>query len=154
MENYFFLLNYATSEGAVYHTVLYYQPLAITPLPSEVLCWLFIWVVTNSVHCLSNINLTMTRAVSDKWNEVLLCASHNIRDVRLSTHPKDASILVKNLSQGHKCHDLVSNPTLCWSESRRACEFCALNTSTTCLLTRISCGNGYFGWLTQYKRST
>ena len=30
MENYFFLENYATSEGAVSHNVLYYQPLPIT----------------------------------------------------------------------------------------------------------------------------
>ena len=30
MENYFFLKNYATSEGAVPHNVLYYQPLPIT----------------------------------------------------------------------------------------------------------------------------
>ena len=29
-ENYFFLKNYITSEGAVYHYVLYYQPLPIT----------------------------------------------------------------------------------------------------------------------------
>ena len=30
MENYFFLENYVTSEGAVSHNVLYYQPLSIT----------------------------------------------------------------------------------------------------------------------------
>ena len=30
MENYFFLENYITSEGAVSHKVLYYQPLPIT----------------------------------------------------------------------------------------------------------------------------
>ena len=30
MENYFFLENYITSEGAVSHNVLYYQPLPIT----------------------------------------------------------------------------------------------------------------------------
>ena len=30
MENYFFLENYVTSEEAVSHTVLYYQPLSIT----------------------------------------------------------------------------------------------------------------------------
>ena len=30
MENYFFLKNYVTSEGAVSHNVLYYQPLPIT----------------------------------------------------------------------------------------------------------------------------
>ena len=30
MENYFFLENYVTSEGAVSHNVLYYQPLPIT----------------------------------------------------------------------------------------------------------------------------
>ena len=30
MENYFFLENYVTSEEAVSHTVLYYQPLPIT----------------------------------------------------------------------------------------------------------------------------
>ena len=30
MENYFFLENYATSEGAVSHIILYYQPLPIT----------------------------------------------------------------------------------------------------------------------------
>ena len=30
MENYFFLENYGTSEGAVSHNVLYYQPLPIT----------------------------------------------------------------------------------------------------------------------------
>ena len=30
MENYFFLENYATSEGTVSHNVLYYQPLPIT----------------------------------------------------------------------------------------------------------------------------
>ena len=30
VENYFFLENYVTSEGAVYHRVLYYQPLPIT----------------------------------------------------------------------------------------------------------------------------
>ena len=29
-ENYFFLKNYVTSEGAVSHNVLYYQPLPIT----------------------------------------------------------------------------------------------------------------------------
>ena len=29
-ENYFFLENYVTSEGAVSHKVLYYQPLPIT----------------------------------------------------------------------------------------------------------------------------
>ena len=29
-ENYFFLENYVTSEGAVSHNVLYYQPLPIT----------------------------------------------------------------------------------------------------------------------------
>ena len=29
MENYFFLENYVTSEGAVSHNVLYYQPLPI-----------------------------------------------------------------------------------------------------------------------------
>ena len=29
MENYFFLENYGTSEGAVSHSVLYYQPLPI-----------------------------------------------------------------------------------------------------------------------------
>ena len=30
-ENYFFLENYFTSEGAVSHNVLYYQPFPITP---------------------------------------------------------------------------------------------------------------------------
>ena len=30
VENYFFLDNYVTSEGAVSHNVLYYQPLPIT----------------------------------------------------------------------------------------------------------------------------
>ena len=30
MENYFFLKNYVTSEGAVFHSVLYYQQLPIT----------------------------------------------------------------------------------------------------------------------------
>ena len=30
MENYFFLENYVTSEGAVYHNVLYHQQLPIT----------------------------------------------------------------------------------------------------------------------------
>ena len=30
MENYFFLKNYATSEGAVSHNILFYQPLSIT----------------------------------------------------------------------------------------------------------------------------
>ena len=30
VENYFFLENYVTSEGAVSHKVLYYQPLPIT----------------------------------------------------------------------------------------------------------------------------
>ena len=30
MEDYFFLENYTTSEGAVSHDVLYYQPLPIT----------------------------------------------------------------------------------------------------------------------------
>ena len=30
VENYFFLENYGTSEGAVSHSVLYYQPLPIT----------------------------------------------------------------------------------------------------------------------------
>ena len=30
VENYFFLENYVTSEGAVSHNVLYYQPLPIT----------------------------------------------------------------------------------------------------------------------------
>ena len=30
MKNYFFLENYGTSEGAVSHNVLYYQPLPIT----------------------------------------------------------------------------------------------------------------------------
>ena len=30
MENYFFLENYGTSEGAVSHNVLYHQPLPIT----------------------------------------------------------------------------------------------------------------------------
>ena len=30
MENYFFLQNYVTSEGAISHNVLYYQPLPIT----------------------------------------------------------------------------------------------------------------------------
>ena len=30
MENYFFLENYVTSEGAVSHNVLYHQPLPIT----------------------------------------------------------------------------------------------------------------------------
>ena len=30
VENYFFLENYITSEGAVSHKVLYYQPLPIT----------------------------------------------------------------------------------------------------------------------------
>ena len=33
MENYFFLENYGTSEGAVSHNVLYYQPLTIIFLP-------------------------------------------------------------------------------------------------------------------------
>ena len=30
MENYFFLEKYSTSEGAIYHNVLYYQQLPIT----------------------------------------------------------------------------------------------------------------------------
>ena len=30
MENYFFLKHYGTSEGAISHNVLYYQPLPIT----------------------------------------------------------------------------------------------------------------------------
>ena len=30
MENYFFLENHSTSEGAISHNVLYYQPLLIT----------------------------------------------------------------------------------------------------------------------------
>ena len=37
VENYFFLKNYVTSEGAVSHNVLYYQQLSVTLLPSEVL---------------------------------------------------------------------------------------------------------------------
>ena len=32
VENYFFLGNYVTSEGAVSHNVVYYQQLSITPL--------------------------------------------------------------------------------------------------------------------------
>ena len=31
MENYFFLKNYITSEGAVSHNVLYYQQLSVAP---------------------------------------------------------------------------------------------------------------------------
>ena len=43
MENYFLLENYITSEGAVSHNVLYYQPLPILG---------FMRVTTNSVPCL------------------------------------------------------------------------------------------------------
>ena len=54
LENYFFLKNYATAEGAVSHNVLGYQPLPITRYQvsfyasSYTVCW----AVTNSVHCL------------------------------------------------------------------------------------------------------
>ena len=41
--NFFFLENYATSEGAVSHNVLYYQPLPITR-------YQVFWVMPNSVH--------------------------------------------------------------------------------------------------------
>ena len=37
VENYFFLENYVTSEGAVSHNVLYYQPLHVTRKSRKVL---------------------------------------------------------------------------------------------------------------------
>ena len=36
-ENHFFLENYVTSDGAVYHNVVYYQPLPITRY--QVMCY-------------------------------------------------------------------------------------------------------------------
>ena len=45
-ENDFFLENYVTWDGAVSHSVLYYQPLPITHYQVRLI------LITNSVHCL------------------------------------------------------------------------------------------------------
>ena len=45
VENYFFLENYGTSEGAVSHNVLYYQPLPITRTK-----WGFMLIITLSKY--------------------------------------------------------------------------------------------------------
>ena len=52
MENYFFLENYVTLEGAVFHNVLYYQDLPITRYQGFILWQQLFWVTTNSVHWL------------------------------------------------------------------------------------------------------
>ena len=51
VENYFFLKNYVTSEGAVSHNVLYFQQLSIGRCHSKFLCEQLFWVIANSVQC-------------------------------------------------------------------------------------------------------
>ena len=50
--NYSFLKNYATSEGAVSHNVLYYQKLSIACYQVSIYANNIIWRMTNSVQCL------------------------------------------------------------------------------------------------------
>ena len=53
MENYFFLENYVTSEGAVSYNVLYYQQLSIARYQVRLYAnnYFKLGLITNSVHC-------------------------------------------------------------------------------------------------------